>query len=125
MFHYRDVWGYSVAAVQKPADRWGFGMMFLLVLLSPEALGCPSLLFFVVFCSLCWFFLSSGVTETASTIPIQVGRAFSDMRNADQLDEWITSARARLAAGEVVSLRSSGVSALALAFPPFGSASLP
>jgi hypothetical protein len=72
-------------------------LLFLLVFLWPEALGRPSLLFSDVFCSLCWFFVVR-VTETASTIPIQIGRALSDMRNADQLDEWITSARARLAA---------------------------
>ena len=51
-------------------------------------------MFFVAFVG----FFVVWVTETASAIPIQVGRALSEMRNADQIDEWITSARARLAA---------------------------
>ena len=51
-------------------------------------------MFFVAFVG----FFVVWVTETASAIPIQVGRALSNMRNANQIDEWITNARARLAA---------------------------
>ena len=70
-----------------------FGGLF--VALKPSAArGCCFLMFFVAFVS----FFVVRVTEIASAIPIQVGRALSDMRNADQIDEWITSARARLAA---------------------------
>jgi hypothetical protein len=73
-------------------------LLFLLVFLSPEPLGstrdCCFLMFFVAFVG----FFVVWVTETAFAVPFQVGRALSDMRNADQLNEWITSARARLAA---------------------------
>ena len=50
-------------------------------------------MFCVVFMSICVV----SVTESASAVPLQVrGRCL--MRNSEQFDEWIVSARARLAA---------------------------